>query len=663
MRWPRGFTGRLCFGGDYNPEQWPEDVWLEDVELMRRCGVNLVTVGVFAWSRLEPREGEYDFGWLDRVLDLLHGGGVRVALATPTASPPPWFGFAYPDALPVTRDGVRLSHGSRDAYCASAPAYRAACRRISTALSHRYGEHPALALWHVHNEYGTWCHCEHVAARFRRWLRRRYHTLEALNEAWTTAFWSQHYAEWDHVLPPRATQYLPNPSQLLDFRRFLSAELLACFREQRDLLRSSTPDVPVTTNLVLGSWVPVDQWEWAREVDLVAIDHYPASAAGLAAEEETAFAADLARGWAGGAPWLLMEQAPNLIYSGGRMLPKRPGQMTRLSLSHIARGSIGSMFFQWRAPRGGAEAFHSALLPHAGARSRVFDEAVELGAALGRLTTAGVADGPVEARVALVWDPQSWWALQGPGLPASDLEYWAAARSVHASAWRLGVTVDVVAPGAALSPYRVVLLPCLYLTAAATAAAVSAFVASGGHAAVWYLSGVADVDGRIHPGGPPGPLGDLLGLRVEQMCPVPDGTALALTTGASGSLWSELLRLDGATSMAEYAGGDLAGEPAITRHPVGAGAAWYVSTRLDEAALDLLLAGVLRDAGVAAAASGTQPGVEVVRRRSGVIFALNHTRDEAVLAVSGKELLSGARIDGELRLAPGAVAAIVASAP
>lgn len=338
----------LRYGGDYNPEQWPAEVWREDVALMRRARVNLVTVGVFAWSRLEPEPGRYTFDWLDQVLDLLHDNGISVALATPTASPPPWFSLAHPDALPVTADGVRLHHGSRDTYCAAAPAYRAAARRIAAALADRYAHHPALALWHVHNEYGTTCHCPHTAREFRRWLADRHGDLVALNAAWATSFWSQHYTDWAQVDTPRATQYLANPGHLLDFRRFWSDTLLAAYAEQRDLLRAAKPAIPITTNHVLGDWVPVDHARWAAEVDLVAIDHYPDATDG-GAEEQTALAADLARGWARhgagdvGHParWLLMESAPNQIHSGGRMHTKEPGRMARHSLSHVARGSRG----------------------------------------------------------------------------------------------------------------------------------------------------------------------------------------------------------------------------------------------------------------------------------------------------------------------------------
>ena len=272
----------LWFGGDYNPEQWDEAVWAEDGRLMREAGVNTATVGVFSWALLEPEEGRYDFGWLDATLDRLHRGGVQVILATPTASPPPWFTLAHPDAMPVTRDGVRLSHGSRDTYCAAAPAYRTAARRIAAALAARYAGHPALALWHVHNEYGTVCWCEHAATAFRNWLQRRYGPaadgLRALNEAWGTAFWGQRYTAWEQVLPPRATQWLGNPSQLLDFRRFWSGELLAAFCEQRDAIREHAPGTPVTTNFILPDYQVIDPWAWSREVDVVAVDHYLSSA-------------------------------------------------------------------------------------------------------------------------------------------------------------------------------------------------------------------------------------------------------------------------------------------------------------------------------------------------------------------------------------------------
>lgn len=627
---------RLWYGGDYNPEQWDAGVWKEDIALMRQAGVNLVTVGVFSWSSLEPEPGRYEFGWLDEVLDLLHDGGISVDLATPTASPPPWFSRLHPEAMPVTAEGVRLTHGSRDTYCACAPAYRDAAQGIARQLAERYHEHPALAMWHVHNEYGTTCYCSLTGERFREWLRERYGSLERLNEAWTTAFWSQGYADWRDIEPPRKTQYLVNPAQYLDFRRFWSDELLAAYREQKAVLREFS-DVPVTTNFVFGGWVPVNHAKWAAEVDVVAIDHYP-DQAGIGAEEQTAFGADLARGWAGGKPWLLMEQAAGGVNVGSRWHPKEPGRMARHSLSHVARGSRGALFFQWRASRGGAEMFHPAMVPHAGPDSRMFREITELGSVLPRL--AEVAESNVVADVAILWDVECWWAMQGTHLPSSALDYLAAVRSAHRHFWRAGVTVDFAAPDTDLSSYRTVVVPSLYLVSDQTAANLTAYVENGGQLVVGYFSGTVDPDLRVRY---PGAFAELLGVRVDEFHPLPIDGEVALASGGRGRVWSEDVRIVSAEVIDRYAGGVLDGKPAITRHEVGAGVAWYLSTDVDDETARRLL-------GLPASP------VETVRRRSGDTtwtFLLNHGDAEVAVPSEGSEL-----VVGELPLRPGGYAVV-----
>ncbi|WP_329478540.1 beta-galactosidase [Kribbella sp. NBC_01484] len=630
---------RLWYGGDYNPEQWDPAVWKEDVDLMRQAGVNLVTVGVFSWSSLEPSPGRYEFGWLDRVLDSLHDGGVSVDLATPTASPPPWFSRLHPEALPVTADGVRLTHGSRDTYCACAPAYREAARGIARALAERYHDHPALAMWHVHNEYGTTCHCSLAAERFRTWLRERYGSLDRLNEAWTTAFWSQGYGEWEDIQPPRKTQYLVNPTQFLDYRRFWSDELLAAYLEQKAELRKVS-ELPITTNFVFGGWVPVNHARWAAEVDVVAIDHYP-DQAGIDAEEQTAFGADLARSWAGGKPWLLMEQAAGTLNDGHRLHPKEPGRMALHSLSHIARGSQGALSFQWRASRGGAEMYHSAMVPHAGADSRMFREVVELGSLLPRLAEA--AQSEVVADVAILWDVECWWAMQGTHLPSSSLDYLAAVRTAHRQFWRAGVTVDFASPAADLSPYKMVVVPSLYVVSDEAAANLAAYVERGGQLVVGYFSGIVDPDLRVRLGGYPGAFTELLGVRVEEFHPLPVDGEVALSSGGRGRLWSEDVRAVSAEVVDRYAGGVLDGKPAITRRDVGAGSAWYVSTELDDETAERLL-------------GLSESPVEIVRRRSGDTtwtFLFNHRDAEVVVPADGSEL-----VVGELPLRPGGYAVV-----
>jgi hypothetical protein len=286
-RWPRWSRSGLAYGGDYNPEQWPEDVWPQDVRLMREAGVNLVSVGIFSWALLEPEPGTYDFGWLDRVLDLLHGGGISVDLATASASPPPWFSRLHPESLPVDRAGTTLWPGGRQAFCPSSTAYRSAIVGLTEALATHYADHPALAMWHVHNEYGchnAHCYCDASAAAFRRWLQARYGDIDVLNEAWGTSFWSQHYGDWDEIAPARLTglSYV-NPTQQLDFRRFSSDELLDCFRTERDVLHRITPGVPVTTNFMAPNFKELDYWAVGRRDGPGLQRPLPAGRAGRAA--------------------------------------------------------------------------------------------------------------------------------------------------------------------------------------------------------------------------------------------------------------------------------------------------------------------------------------------------------------------------------------------
>ncbi|WP_246614731.1 beta-galactosidase [Paractinoplanes bogorensis] len=404
----------ISFGGDYNPSRSSLD---EDIALMRDSGVTLVTVGVFSWSRVQPAPGRFEFGRLDRVLDALGEGGIGVCLATPTASPPPWFTRAHPGAMPVTADGVRLTHGSRDTYCVNAPAYRAACSSLVGQLAARYGRHPALRLWHVHNEYGTPCYCDHCALGFRAWLVDAYGETALLNDVWSTDFWSQEYASFDEVLPPRATQYLSNPAHVLDYRRFVSDAMLAHYIAQRDLLRPT--GVPVTTNFVLGDWVPVDHARWSREVDVVAVDDYPTSPVTHLADR--AFTADLARGWATGDPWILMEHAPGAV--GPHTLPA--GAATAAATTYLSRGATGVMYFQWRATPGGAEQWHSAIVPHEGPETPLFREIADIGRSLAERNPVRVT-----ATRALIYDEQSMWAWQSPHLP-TRLDYTAEARRWH----------------------------------------------------------------------------------------------------------------------------------------------------------------------------------------------------------------------------------------
>ncbi len=648
----------LAFGGDYNPEQWPESDWASDIALMREAGVNLVSVAIFSWALLEPAEGSYEFGWLDRVLDLLHAAGIRVDLANASASPPPWFSHRYPESLPVTVDGVRLAYGSRQAFCPSSPDYRRAAGALTEAIAERYAGHPAVVMWHVHNEYGchnAHCYCDVSAAAFRDWLRSRYGGLAELNAAWGTAFWSQRYYDWDEILPPRRSGTWVNPTQQLDFWRFSSDELLACFRAEAAILRAQS-EQPVTTNF-MSFFKPVDYFRWAPELDVVSNDHY------LIAEdrdpaEELAMAADLIRGLAAGQPWLLMEHSTSAVNWQPRNRAKAPGEMVRNSLQHVARGSDGALFFQWRASAAGAEKFHSGLLPHAGTDSLRWREVVELGAMLGAL---GELAGSVvdQAEVAIVYDWPSRWAAELDSHPSVDVDPLAAARQFYSALWRSGVRCDFVSPaGGPFAGYRVLLVPQLYLLSAEHAAGLAAFVEAGGTVLVTYFSGIVDVDDHIVLGGYPGALRELLGVRIEEFYPLLAGESVALSEYGSGGIWSELGRTEGAQLLAGYARGPVAGSPAITRNAVGSGSAWYLGTTLADDQLAALLGQVLDSADVRPVLAGLPPRVEVVRRRAGATgytFVINHTGEPVELQLSGAELVTGQPAAGSLAVPPGAV--------
>ncbi len=656
----------IAYGGDYNPEQWPEEVWPEDMRLMREAGVTMVSVGIFSWALLEPSEGVYDFSRMDRILDLLHENGIAADLATPTAAPPAWFFTAYPEALPIDRDGRRLWHGSRQTFCPSSPAYRRAALGIAEALAHRYAKHPAVAMWHVHNEYGCHnaaCYCDTSAAAFRTWLRAKYDDdLDALNHAWGTTFWSQWYYDWHEIIPPRVTAAPPNPTHQLDWRRFCSDELLSLCTGEREVLLRAAPGIPATTNLmVLRTFDALDYWRWAPELDILSNDHYLMSD-DPEAELDIALSGDLMRSLAGG-PWFLMEHSTGAVNWQPVNRAKEPGEMRRNALAHVAHGADGIAFFQWRAAKAGAEQWHSAMLPHAGTDSAIWQDVVRLGKELKALTE--VRGSTVTAQVAVVWDWDARWAMDLPAQPSGELRYQDLVRDWYTALWRAGVAVDFVRPDdPGLDRYKLVLVPSLYLVTDAAADYLTAFTAGGGTLAVGFHSGMVDENGHIRLGGYPGAFRDVLGVVTDELFPLlpgeTTGLAGAVPPGARADLWSERVRLAGALKVVSYADGPLTGLPAVTRHAFGSGTAWYLATHPDQETLAALLHRIRQDAGVAPEHQ-VPNGVEVVRRRGAeadFLFLIDHTGKGAEAPATGLELLTGTPVDGTVLVPPGGVVVI-----
>ncbi|MGA8979703.1 MAG: beta-galactosidase [Pedococcus sp.] len=656
--WP---NRRIALGGDYNPEQWPREVWPEDMELMREAGVTFVTLGVFSWSWLEPAKGEYDFAWLDDIMEMLHANDIAVDLATATATPPPWLSAAHPEILPVDHEGHTLWPGSRQAWCPSSPVYRDYALALTTQLAQRYHDHPALAMWHVSNEYACHnvpCYCDTCAAGFRVWLRGRHETLDRLNDAWGTAFWSQRYSDWEQVLPPRLTTSFANPTHLLDYKRFQSDTLLDFHRSEKAILQDLSPGVPVTTNfMTLAHFDHLDYHQWADEQDVISTDHYVVAELEHP-QAELAFSGDITRGLAGGRPWLLMEHSTSAVNWQPVNPAKLPGGTLRDSLAHVARGADTLGFFQWRQSRSGSEKFHSALVPHAGRDSARFREVVELGRVAERL--GEVVGSRVEAQVAILWDYQAKWAAHGPAMPSGALRYPTTAHAVHRVLRERGITTDVVHPSADLSAYKVVVVPTLYLVSDEHARAVAAAAEAGAQVLVTFFSGISDPDDHVRLGGYPGAFRDLLGVRVEEFFPLMTDQHSELEFGGTGSLWSEDVTAVDAEVLDRYAAGPLTGRPAITRRSTGTGAAWYLSTLLDDPALGSLLDQVTAAGGVTVTAA-VPAGVEAVRRRGedgSWLFLVNDTTSEQQVPVSGHDLVADRPFTPDTPLAAGAVAVI-----
>ncbi|WP_236666876.1 MULTISPECIES: beta-galactosidase [unclassified Nonomuraea] len=652
-------VGGFAYGGDYNPEQWEPSVWREDVRLMREAGVNTVSLGVFAWASLEPEPGTYEFGWLDDVMDLLHEHGISVNLATPTAAPPVWLTHLHPEVFPIMADGEPFGFGNRLHYDPSSPIYREYAARITTRLAERYSFHPALAMWHISNEYGPTAYNEAASAGFRRWLRRRYGDLDTLNDAWTTRFWGQVYTDWDQIEVPSIPRTWMNPARKLDFKRFTSDALLECYLAERDIVRSFRDDVPVMTNF-MRFYRHADYWRWAPEEDAVALDIYPDPA-----EDDShvsaAFNYDLFRSLKGGQPWMLMEQASSAVCQWRLNVVKEPGRMRLGSLQAVSRASDSVMFFQWRAGRGGHERFHSAMVPHSGPGSRTFKEIVELGRELRLL--APVAGTTSRARIAVLFDWDGWWGLEEThGLPRGDFSYTGTVMRHYTPLWERHHAVDVVPAGSSLDGYKVLVVPNAYLIGDEGAERIRAFARDGGTVVMSFFSGVVDDCNRVRPDGYPGAFRELIGARIDEYWPARPHESFTVEFAdgrrATSTWWRDDLHLETGTALATYADGLLEGRAAVVENRYGAGRVVYVATLLEQAALDAVVLQAVESAGVRSRFEGVPAHVECSVRGDETyeyVFLLNHSgelRASVPLEGPGTDLLTGTPVARQVELGP-----------
>ena len=668
-RWPQPLAGqqeRIWYGGDYNPDQWPEEVWDDDVRLMKKAGVNLVSVGIFSWAKIETSEGVYDFDWLDRIIDKLGEAGIAVDLASATASPPMWLTQAHPEVLWKDYRGDVCQPGARQHWRPTSPVFREYALKLCRAMAEHYKGNPYVVAWHVSNEYG--CHnrfdySEDAERAFRKWCEERYGTIDAVNDAWGTAFWAQRMNDFTEIVPPRfiGDGNFMNPGKLLDFKRFSSDALKAFYVAERDALAEITPDLPLTTNFMVSAAGSVlDYDDWGREVDFVSNDHY--FIPGEAHLDELAFSASLVDGIARKDPWFLMEHSTSAVNWRPVNYRKEPGQLVRDSLAHVAMGADAVCYFQWRQSKAGAEKFHSAMVPHAGEDSAVFRDVCELGADLNTLADNGLLGTKLaKSKVAVVFDYESEWASEHTATPTQKVHHvdeplqWFRALADH------GVTADVVPVRGAWDDYEMVVLPSVYLLSEETTRRVRDYVVGGGRLVVTYYTGISDEKDHVWLGGYPGSIRDVVGVRVEEFMPMGDDfpgvpDCLGLSNGAVAHDIADVIgSVDGTATVLETFKDDpwtgMDGAPAIVAHTFGEGRSVYVGARLGRDGIALSLPEILDSLGMAEVGGNDGRVLRVEREGadgSRFVFSFNRTHETVRVPVEGEVVVSSfAEVSGE----------------
>lgn len=413
---------KVLYGGDYNPEQWPEEIWEEDMRLFKLAGIDEVTLNVFSWAALQPSEDTYNFEKLDKIMDLVEANGLKVFLATSTAAHPAWMAKRHPDILRTEFSGMKRKFGSRHNSCQNSPTYQKYSVLLAKKLAERYGERECVIGWHICNEYGGECYCE---KQFRVWLKEKYGTIEEVNKAWDTSFWGHTFYDWDEIVLPNMLSEHFEPDRTtfqgisLDYRRFNSEGMLKCYQAEAAAIRSVVPDAKITTNL-MGFYKPLDYQMWAKSMDFISWDNYPANEDPYS---RIAMNHDLMRGIKGGQPFVLMEQTPSVTNWLAYNALKRPGVMRLWSYQAMAHGADAVLFFQMRRSIGACEKYHGAVIDHVGTENtRVFREISQLGKELQQLgdKTLGARS---RAKAAILVDWDNWWAIEYSAGPSRDLKY------------------------------------------------------------------------------------------------------------------------------------------------------------------------------------------------------------------------------------------------
>lgn len=627
-------NNKMSYGGDYNPEQWDEATWAEDMRLFKLAHIDTVTLNVFSWATLQPSEDEYDFSKLDKIMAMVKANGLKVVLATSTAAHPAWMAKRYPEILRTEFNGMRRKFGGRHNSCPNSPVYRKYSVRLADKLAERYKDYDNIIAWHISNEYSGECYCDLCEKAFQGWLKDKYKTIEELNRAWDTSFWSHTFYDWDEVVLPNMLsehfgyEYTMFQGITIDYRRFSSDSMLECYKLEYDAVKKHTPDIPVTTNL-MEFYKLLDYQKWAKYMDFVSWDSYPDTKATPAA---MALNHELMRGLKQGKPFVLMEQTPSVTNWQPYNALKRPGVMRLWSYQAVAHGADAVMFFQMRRSIGACEKYHGAVIDHAGhENTRVFRELAALGAELDKIgdKTLGTRE---KAECAIVFDWDNWWGIEYSAGPSRIMRYRDEVQNYYNAFHEYNIPVDIISVEDDLSQYKIVCTPILYMVKSGVDERLRQLVKNGGTLVTTFVSGYVDEHDLVTVGGYPGKLRDILGIWVEECDALPEGKKNSFVwedVKYDADLICDLLHTEGAEALAVYEEDFYKGMPVITRNSFGQGKAYYVATRSTSEFYKRFVELVCKEQGVKGVLE-TSEGLEATARYSEdkkYLFMLNHAED------------------------------------
>jgi beta-galactosidase len=628
---------RFLYGGDYNPEQWPEDTWANDIQVFKQAHLNSATINVFSWALLEQKEGEYDFSKLDKIVKELSDANFDIVLATATAAMPAWMFKKYPDVARVDYQGRRHVFGQRHNFCSNSKNYQVLASKLVKKIVSRYYKNPHIKVWHVNNEYGGNCYCDNCQNTFRDWLKYKYKNLETLNKAWNMNVWSHRIYDWDEIVVPNelgdawgaeGTETIVSALSL-DYLRFQSESLLKLFKMEKAIIKKYDPVALVTTNFHALPNKLLDYQKWAKEQDIISYDSYPSY---NMPTYQSAFLYDLMRSLKH-QPFMLMESTPAQVNWQPYSPLKRPGQMAATELQAVAHGADTVQFFQLKQAIGGSEKFHSAVISHSQRTdTRVFKEVTELGEKLEK-TGSTILGSKTKAKVGIVFDWNNFWSYEYIDGITQDLDYVESILDYYKQLYKRNIPTDIISVDDDFSQYDLVVAPVLYMIKSGLAEKIDQYVKRGGNFVASYLSGIVNENDSVYLGGYPGPLKDVLGIWVEESDAVIPGQKITVSLDSNNyqaNLICDLLHLEGAHALGNYNSEFYKETPAVSENKWGKGTSWYIGTQLDEAGLSKIFDHLISIVNIKSLIE-TKTDLEITKRvtKSGkeLYFVLNMSND------------------------------------